>query len=63
MKTKKRILKAGLWAGLLLVMSCVIQWSLQSFQSLRDLLARLMLVTVQVYVFNDANQNGITRVN
>ena len=59
MKTRTRILKAGLWAGLLLVMSCVIPMVSAVFPILEGFADQAYARDVKGTVFEDTNQNGI----
>ena len=59
MKTKKRILKAGLWAGLLLVMSCVMPMVSAVFPVLEGFAGQAYAAKIDGTVFDDTNQDGL----
>ena len=58
MKTKKRILKTGLWAGLLLVMSCVMPMVSAVFPVFEGFAGQAYASIIIGKAFNDTNQNG-----
>ena len=55
---KSRILKAGLWAGLLMVMSCVIPMASTVFPILEGFADQAYAAVIRGTVFNDTNKNG-----
>ncbi len=58
MKTKK-IFKAGLWAGLLLVIFCVIPMVSAVFPVLEGFAGQAYAAKIGGRVFNDENKNGM----